>query len=133
MKIVYVGRKSQKGDNVAGTGLIWAPGDVHEVADAKKANQLIEHKGVWADADKPYELAKEPARAEAGLEPRVEILPTGGAMPGNWEPIRETVDKDVFQKLQSGELTLLFVTPEDADAFSAWKKRQPEKKQKQAA
>lgn len=136
MRVVYIGHKDQKGDNVAQTGLIWVPGQIQEVADEKKAAKLLEHKEVWADADKPYQMVPELKIVAPGIEPRLEILPTGGEfVSSHWEPLRLTVDKDVFARLRSEELTTLFVTPAEADAFAAWKKAQEAKseKRKQAA
>jgi hypothetical protein len=137
MRVVYIGHKDQKGDNVAQTGLIWKPGEIHEVADEKKALKLLEHTGVWANADKPYQMVPELKIIAPGIEPRVEILPTGGEFVSqHWEPLRLTVDKDVFAKLRSEELMALFVTPADAEAFAKWKKAQEEKaakRDKQAA
>lgn len=50
MKILYVGKKPSKNDTVAGTGLVWAPGQVHEVTD-EAAVRLLKHPDVWAVAD----------------------------------------------------------------------------------
>lgn len=50
MKIIYVGKKPSKNDTVAGTGLVWAPEQVHEVADDAAA-RLLKHPDVWADFD----------------------------------------------------------------------------------
>lgn len=120
MKIVYVGRKSQKGDNVAQTGLIWTPGQIHDVSDEKKALKLLEHKLVWADADKPYDMVPELVAISQGGFPMIEIIPAGETGPV-WEPVKLTVDKDVFEKVRAEELLVLFVTPENADAFAKWK------------
>jgi hypothetical protein len=50
MLIVYVGGKPSKADNVAGTGLVWSPGQSHEVADPLACAKLLRHTGVWMQA-----------------------------------------------------------------------------------
>lgn len=121
-KIVYLGHKDRKFDNIAQTGLAWARGEILEVADDKKAEKLLEHADIWADAEKPFQLRPVLAVVAPGLEPRVEILPQGGEfVSATWEPIKLTVPADVFKRLQDKEYVALFVKPEDADAFSAWK------------
>lgn len=46
MKIKYVGKKDVEHDTVAGTGLVWGPGEVHEVPEAA-ALRLLNHPDVW--------------------------------------------------------------------------------------
>lgn len=134
MRIVYIGRKEQKGDNVAGTGLVWASGQIHDVPDEKKAAKLLEHKHVWADADKPYQLAPELHAVPAGIEPRVEVAPTGGEFETPiWEPLKFTVDKDIFARLRAEEIVPVFMSPADADAFGEWKRREAAKAEKKRA
>lgn len=48
--VKYVGRKAEKQDNVAGTGLIWARGQVHYVPPLI-AQKLVKHRDVWGVAD----------------------------------------------------------------------------------
>ncbi len=49
MKLVkYIGNKVSKTDNVAATGLIWGPGQVHPVLDDVAA-KLFSHPTVWKD------------------------------------------------------------------------------------
>ena len=117
-KIVYVGLKEQKGDNVAGTGLVWKRGEIHEVEDEAKAAKLLAHPLIWQDADSKYELLPEPALVKP--EPRVSIIPTGEVSPF-WEPIVIPVPADVFARLQKKELVSIFMTSEDADVFAEWK------------
>lgn len=46
----YIGKKDQKADNVAGTGIVWnGPSDVQQVPDSAFA-KLMQHPGVWEDA-----------------------------------------------------------------------------------
>ena len=51
MQIQYIGAKSKKTDNVAGTGLTWAAGQEHEVANLDACAKLLRHSDVWALAD----------------------------------------------------------------------------------
>ena len=44
--VQYVGKKPQKTDNVAHTGLVWTPGEALEVP-AEAALKLIQHPDVW--------------------------------------------------------------------------------------
>ena len=48
MRIEYVGIKPSRADTVAGTGLVWTPGQVHEVGDAK-AKRLLAHPDIWRE------------------------------------------------------------------------------------
>lgn len=52
--IQYIGKKPQRSDSVADTGLVWAPGQVHIVTDAV-AERLLAHPDVWASV--PIEAA----------------------------------------------------------------------------
>lgn len=45
--IRYVGSKPRRTDSVARTGLVWGPGEVHEVP-AHAAQLLLRHPDVWA-------------------------------------------------------------------------------------
>lgn len=47
MKIQYIGAKSKKTDNVAGTGLTWVAGQEHEVANLGACAKLLRHADVW--------------------------------------------------------------------------------------
>ena len=51
MRIAYIGLKFSKTDNVAGTGLTWAAGQEHEVANLDACAKLLRHSDVWALAD----------------------------------------------------------------------------------
>ena len=122
MKIVYVGSKPMKADNVAKTGLTWNRGEIHEVADEKMAALLIEHSHVWKDADKPYEMEREISLAPEPPKPSVMIYPQGGGeVSAFWEPITIHVESDIFARLQNKELTAVFMSNQDADLFSHWK------------
>lgn len=57
--IAYVGKKPERTDTVAGTGLVWTPDTQHDVSEAVAA-KLLEHPDIWAcvgekDADVPAE------------------------------------------------------------------------------
>lgn len=118
MKIVYVGTKPQKGDNVAQTGLVWTRGQIHEVADEKKAAKLLEHPLSWADAEKDYNLVPELKAVDP--TPRVNVIPANAVSPF-WEPVVVTVPEDVFIGMRDKKLVAVFMTSEDADAFAEWK------------
>jgi hypothetical protein len=120
MKIVYIGSKPNKADNVAKTGLVWTPGEVQEVADEKMAAKLLEHPTIWADASKPYSMHKPMALAPEPPEPKVMLHPDE-PVSGFWDPITIPVPADIFARLQSKELVALFVTEADADAFAEFK------------
>ena len=51
MQIQYIGAKSKKTDNVAGTGLTWVAGQAHEVPNLDACAKLLRHSDVWALAD----------------------------------------------------------------------------------
>lgn len=57
--IRYIGKKARKEDNVAFTGLYWAPGQVHIVPPII-AERLLRHADIWAVAD-DTELQTDPA------------------------------------------------------------------------
>jgi hypothetical protein len=119
MNIVYIGSKPNKADNVAKTGLVWNPGEVHEVADEKMAAKLLEHPTIWADASKDYSMHKPMALAPEPTPPKVMLTPEDNV--GLWDPISIVVPTDLFLKLQSKELTVAFLTEADADAFGVFK------------
>jgi hypothetical protein len=81
MRIAYIGGKSVKVDNIAGTGLSWTPGQVHEVESPEACRKLLAHSGVWvldnaaeliAEAKERAERAKERAETSAALELRLQ-------------------------------------------------------------
>lgn len=45
-KIQYVGKKPSRADTVAGTNLVWTPGQVHPVEEAA-AKKLMFHTDIW--------------------------------------------------------------------------------------
>lgn len=118
MKIVYVGLKEMKADNIAGTGLVWTRGEIHEVEDPVKAAKLLEHTLIWQNADAKYELL--PAPAVVQPDPRVNIIPSASASP-YWEPVVIPVPGDVFARLQKKELVAVFIKADEADAYADWK------------
>jgi hypothetical protein len=118
MHIVYRGLKEVKGDNVAGTGLTWKRGEIHEINDEAKAAKLLEHPLIWADADKQYEMIPEPKVIPPS--PRVQFAPVKSDTPF-WDPVILTTSPETFEKLQKKELVAVFVGAEDVDAFEDWK------------
>ncbi len=48
--VQYAGKKREKEDNVAGTGLVWAPGQIHFVPPLV-AQKLARHPDVWKVVD----------------------------------------------------------------------------------
>lgn len=124
MKIVYVGLKEMKADNIAGTGLTWTRGEVHEIADEKKCAKLLEHPTIWADVTgknaEEIAAALIPAPHVVPPEPRVSFAPTESVSP-YWEPVVIVIPGEVFERLQKQELQAVFMTPADADAYSDWK------------
>ena len=126
MRIVYIGSKSLKADNVSHSGLVWARGEIHEVVDPKKAEKLLEHPHVWADADKPYKLEPE----LAVVAPVQKNLVAYTANENHMIPVNE----HVFAALKAGKLVVQFVTPERLEAFAEWeeldRQTKPEKGKK---
>lgn len=116
-KVAYIGLKATKSDNVAGTGLTWERGQVHTVEDDAKAAKLLEHKNVWVDgADETNIILLQPPKT-------VEAPPMIGFTTGNiaHPPIMRTIEPEVYEKLQKGDLVEVFMTPADFDQFSAWR------------
>lgn len=123
-RIVYIGNKEVKGDNVAQTGLTWTKGQVHEVSDEKKVAKLLEHTLIWRDATNKSDaeiaaLLLPPLKA-VQPEPKVSLIPEVAASP-YWEPVVIPVPAEIFEKVQKKELVAVFMTSEDADAFGDWK------------
>ena len=126
-RIVYIGNKPIKADNVAGTGLTWIRGEVQEVQDDKKAAKLLEYPTVWRDSDQPFELQPEIKAVKDAPKPAVSFIPQGGEeVFHNWEPISVVVSGEVFKKLSDKELIAVFMTPVDADAYVVYKKKREE-------
>lgn len=125
MQVVYVGLKEIKADNIAQTGLIWKRGEVHDVADEKKAAKLLEHPLIWQDVSgkksEEIEALLLPEFVAVAPEPRVSFVQESGDSPF-WDPHVVVVPEEILKKLQSKELEAYFLTPEDADLFSLWKK-----------
>lgn len=80
--VQYIGQKASKEDNVAGTGLSWAPGQVH-VVDIIAAGKLLKHPSVWAVAENVDTAGAEPVAGQ-GLAPEDEhveaVLPSFAGM-----------------------------------------------------
>lgn len=63
MKMIqYHGPKPLKRDNVARTGLVWTPGQVHFVPD-EAAQKLLAYPSIWKEI--PHEEANDQTEAEA--------------------------------------------------------------------
>jgi hypothetical protein len=121
-RIIYIGNKPMKADNIAGTGLTWSKGEVHEVEDDAKAAKLLDYAGVWADADTDYKPLETPAEQISAPNPRAMIVPQGGEeVSPFWDPITIVVPAEVFKSLQDKETIAVFMTPDDADAYEAFK------------
>lgn len=80
VSIKYIGRKPLKQDNVADTGLVWAPGEVLQVA-AGKAKLLLRFPDVWEQVDgAPLEPAPRDPRQLSNptlSQPELTIKPVG--------------------------------------------------------
>ena len=111
-RVVYVGMKALKGDNVAKTGLTWKRGEILEVED-EKAAKLFEHADIWRNADEKYELL-DPAEVKAPV-PSVSIT-----VPGAKFDIPQSAE--VVSMIARGEMVAVFMTPADEKAFDEWKK-----------
>lgn len=122
MKIIYIGHKSIKTDNIAATGLTWQRGEVHEVADEKKAAKLLEHKTIWADAtgksDAEIAAMLLPELKAVPADPIVRVIPEGDAF---MDAFVMVVPVEVLRELHNKNLTAVFMKPVDADAFAEWK------------
>jgi hypothetical protein len=111
-----------KADNVAHTGLTWNRGEILEIEDEAKAIKLLEHPHVWADADTDYKMLEVPAEEVAAPEPCAMIIPEGGdEVSLYWDPITIVVPATVFKSLQEKETIAVFMKPEEADAYQAYK------------
>lgn len=122
MKIVYIGHKEVKGDNVAATGLTWTRGQVQEVADEKKAAKLCEHKLIWKCVDglkdKDIQALLLPELKAVVPDPVVRVIPEGDAF---MEPFVMAVPVDMLRELHNKTLTAVFMKSADADAFADWR------------
>lgn len=68
--VKYIGKKAQKTDNVAGTGLSWSAGEIHLLKPGA-AGQLLKHGDIWQEVGID-ELNAHPeliGRIDAGAEP----------------------------------------------------------------
>lgn len=83
--IKYIGTKSRKLDNVAGTDLVWSPGEIH-VVPSILAPKFLKYPDVWAvpenfEAEDPAAVglviedheAREPVKEEEEETPQVDI------------------------------------------------------------
>lgn len=68
MKLIqYIGSRTSKTDNVAGTGLTWTQEQVHPVSD-DAAKKLLGFPAVWREVAEPV-AAPEPAPVDAEAQP----------------------------------------------------------------
>ena len=116
-KVAYIGLKPTKSDNVAGTGLTWQRGQVHDIVDDAKAAKLLEHKNVWVDGSDETKIVLLQAPEPVALPAQV-VFTTGRT---DQAPIIETVDDQVYAMLQTKALVPVFMSVEDYDQFRAWK------------
>ena len=120
MKIVYLGNKEIKADNVAASGLVWTRGQIHEVEDAVKAAKLLEHPLIWADAGKEYELL--PQLAAVSEKPVAKFIAKDSPFLDSF--ILQVPD-EILKQLHDKSLIPVFMTTADADAdadaFAEWK------------
>lgn len=124
-RVVYIGNKPMKADNVAKTGITWQRGEVVEIENEEQAAKLLEHPHVWADADSDYKLLEVPAEDKPEPEPRAVIVPQGGVeVSPYWDPITIVVPAEIFKSLQDKETIAVFMKSADADAYQAWKESQ---------
>ena len=112
-RIVYIGTKPRKSDNLAKTGLTWERGQVHEVSDDKQAALLLEHPDIWADAESKYEL-RDPTRAPQEATPNITVI-----VPGAKIVIPSTAE--VIAGIASERLRAVFMTKDEAELFELWK------------
>lgn len=71
--VQYVGKRSMHIDNLYGTGLLWEPGDVHNV-DKSTAKKMGEHRDVYLIVDAvsgPINIGKEKVSEAKDIEPFV--------------------------------------------------------------
>ena len=69
MNITYVGKKAQREDSVAGTGLVWSQGETLPVPVAA-AMVLLRHPDTWARANDDVTDDGEPEIEPTALAPR---------------------------------------------------------------
>lgn len=70
--VKYIGKKIQKADNVAGTGLSWSAGEIHLLKPGA-AGQLLKHADIWKEVGVD-ELNAHPeliGRIDTGAEPSI--------------------------------------------------------------
>lgn len=70
--VKYIGKKIQKADNVAGTGLSWSAGEIHLLKPGA-AGQLLKHADIWMEVGVD-ELNAHPeliGRIDTGAEPSI--------------------------------------------------------------
>lgn len=72
MRVAYVGQKPSKHDNIAGTGLSWAPGEAHTVSDAV-GQMLCKFPTIWCDVTPPAVPAM-PVTAPVTIKPPPPVL-----------------------------------------------------------
>lgn len=70
--VKYIGKKIQKADNVAGTGLSWSAGEIHLLKPGA-AGQLLKHADIWKEVgvDELNAHAELIGRIDTGAEPSI--------------------------------------------------------------
>lgn len=132
MRIVYVGAKLVKNDNICGTKLSWSRGEVLDITDDKISMKLLEHPDIWRDAsNKSHAEIKAmllPLPSSTPVEapkPRLQMQPQGGSDASPfWDPIVIPIDEQTFRDLQNKKCDIMFVEPGDVKLFNDFKKAQ---------
>lgn len=73
--IKYVGTRANKPDSVAGSSLVWAPGQAHVVTDPVAVKLFLKHPDVWVEVFPVEETPVEAVEAVEQAEPEVSEEP----------------------------------------------------------
>lgn len=113
--VQYVGKKPQKRDTVAGSGLVWQRGEVIEV-ETQIANRLLRYPDVWkeylegglADAGDAEPATKKPAPKKAAPKKAASASKKGAAKPEQSEQSEgEEVSEDEINVMNDSQLRQL--------------------------
>jgi len=116
MRIVYIGNKDAKSDNIAATGLVWKRGQIHEVEDEAKYSKLLEHPLIWKNADEQYELIPE-LKAVAAM-PVAKFVATDDPF---IDSFIQQVPDEILKALHARTLVPVFMSAEDVAEYGEWK------------
>lgn len=76
IQVQYVGTKPSRDDNVADTGLVWTPGEIHPVPELK-AKKLLAHPDIWQSVGSETVVGNEPVetvkKKEVDIEPPYDL------------------------------------------------------------